>query len=264
MADVSQMTDEEINKVIETGVEPDETPEPVEAPSEPAEEQPAEAPAEEPAEVEEEPAEEAAPEEKPPSRREQLRIQQLLAKYGDPSQRQAPPQPSQPNAALDYNTALDADPEVIAQLEADRKRAGQASRDEGYSEGLRKAEAIEFRTNIRLDLPLVAEKLQKLDPRDAEALDKEYLYTVGFDPATGYVQNMNIGYAEFIDARIDQAERLASAMNAQTVKNIAKQSAQTGLRPDGSSAKRLNLNQPAQNMTMEELYAAIGQTPPKQ
>lgn len=235
-------------------------PEPVEAPPEPeqAEESP-EASPEQPEQVEEalvETPEEETPEEKPPSRREQLRIQSLLAKYGDPRSRQAP---SQQEQALDYNQALEADPEVIKQLEADRQRAGQQQ----YNEGLRKAEAIEFRTNIRLDLPLVTEKLQKLDPRDAEALDKEYLYTVGFDPATGYVQNPNIGYAEFVEARIDQAERLASAMSAQTVKNVAKQSAQTGLRPDGSSAKRLNLNQAPEDMSMEELYAKIGQTPPK-
>lgn len=234
---------------------------PVETPSEPEQvEETPEASPEQPEEVEEAPEEETpeevTPEEKPPSRREQLRIQSLLAKYGDPRSRQAP---SQSGQALDYSQALDAAPEVIQQLEADRQRAG----EQQYSEGLRKAEAIEFRTNIRLDLPLVTEKLQKLDPRDAEALDKEYLYTVGFDPASGYVQNPNIGYAEFIEARIDQAERLASAMSAQTVKNVAKQSAQTGLRPDGSSAKRLNLNQAPEDMSMEELYAKIGQTPPK-
>ncbi len=203
---------------------------------------------------------EEAPEERPPSRREQLRIQTLLQKYGDPTNRQAPSQtPPQTKDALDYSTALDADPEVIRQLEADRQRTA----EQQFNEGLRRAEAIEFKTNIRLDLPLVADKLSKLDPRDAEALDKEYLYTVGFDPATGYVQNPNIGYAEFIEARIDQAERLAQAMNAQTVKNVAKQAAATGLRPDGSSAKKLNLNQAPELMTMEELYASIGQKPPK-
>lgn len=212
-------------------------------------------------ELPQEESEQEAPEERQPSRREQLRIQTLLQKYGDPRSRQAPSQTApQTRDALDYSTALDADPEVVRQLEADRQRTEQLS----YNEGLRRAEAIEFKTNIRLDLPLVSEKLNKLDPRDAEALDKEYLYTVGFDPQTGYVQNPNIGYAEFIEARIDQAERLAQAMSAQTVKNVAKQAAATGLRPDGSSAKRLNLNQAPQSMSIEELYASIGQKPPKQ
>ena len=73
----------------------------------------------------------------------------------------------------------------------------------------------------------------------------------------------NIGYAEFVEARLEQAERLATRMNQETVKNVAKQAATTGLRPDGSSAKKLNLNQAPQNMSIEELYASIGQTPPK-
>jgi hypothetical protein len=121
----------------------------------------------------------------------------------------------------------------------------------------------QFYNNIRFDLPLVTEKLSKLDPVDAKALDDEYLAITGADPNNGYVRNPDIGYAEFIEARIEQAQRLASSMNAQTAKNIAKQTAQTGLRPDGGQAKRLNLNQAPQNMTDEELYAVLGQKPPK-
>lgn len=234
--------------------DPTQTPEP-EAKEEPEVQAEPETPVEEPeaAPTDEEP--EKAPEETPPSNRLLTRAQKLLEKYGPPE-----PRTSQPRKdALDYSNALDADPEVIKQLEADRQRTQESS----YNEGLKKAEAIEFKTNIRLDLPLVQEKMSKLDPRDAEALDKEYLYTVGFDPQTGYVQNPNIGYAEFIEARIEMAERMGQAMSAETAKNVAKQAAATGLRPDGSSAKRLNLNQAPENMTMEELYASIGQTPPK-
>ncbi len=184
------------------------------------------------------------------------RAQKLLEKYGPPQER---PTQQPRNEALDYGQALDADPAVIKQLEADRRRAEENS----YNEGLRKAEAIEFKTNIRLDLPLVAEKMQKLDPRDAKALDDEYLYITGFDPQTGYVTNPNIGYAEFIEARIEMAERMGTSMSNETAKNVAKQAATTGLRPDGSSAKKLNLNKQPHEMTMEELYASIGQTPPK-
>lgn len=218
-----------------------------------------EEPVEEASENEEEPiVEEETPEETPPSNRLLTRAQKLLEKYGPPQQRPStlPPQRSD---ALDYGQALDADPEVIKQLEADRQRTQQSY----YNEGLRRAEAIEFKTNIRLDLPLVEERMKQLDPRDAEALDKEYLYAVGFDPQTGYVQNSNIGYAEFIEAKIEMAHRLATSMSAETTKNVARQAATTGLRPDGSSAKRLNLNKAPEDMSVEELYAKLGQKPPK-
>lgn len=264
--DVSKLTDEELDARI-AGEEPaspepaEEAPAQEEEPAAEGETQEEEAPQEpveeeQPEEVAQEEVKNEDPEEKPPSRREQLRINKLLEKYGDP--RQASPAPSQPKRedALDYKEAFDIqDPEVVSQLEADRQRAEQAS----YAEGLRRAEAIEWKTNIRLDLPLVQEKLDKLDARDVEALDKEYLYVTGFDPNTGYVQNPNVGYAEFMEARIEQAERLAKSMAQKTAKNIAKQAATTGLRPDGSSAKRLNLNKPAHEMSDEELDAKLKQ-----
>ena len=61
---------------------------------------------------------------------------------------------------------------------------------------------------------------------------------------------------------MELSTRLAKSMTADTAKNIAKQAAQTGVRPDGSSAKRLNLNKAPQQMTTEELYAVLGQKPP--
>lgn len=252
MTDILDTTNVTEEVIDDANVMP-QTPEP-EAPEEP------EAPVEPETPVEEEaaPAEpepENTPEETPPSNRLLTRAQKLLEKYGPPE-----PRTPQPNTdALDYEQALDADPAVIKQLTDDRQR----TQESYFNEGLKKAEAIEFKTNIRLDLPLVQEKMKQLDPRDAEALDKEYLYTVGFDPQTGYVQNPNIGYAEFIEAKIEMAERLAASMSAATASNIAKQAAATGLRPDGSSAKRLNLNQAPENMSIEELYAKIGQKPPK-
>lgn len=218
-------------------------------------------------EVEEQtPAEEETTNEEPKenwSRRKQERYIQLLDKFGPPPA-QVQQAPYQRNDALDYNQALDADPEVIKQLEADRKAAEQAQYNRGRDESNQALAYSQFYNNIRFDLPLVSEKLSKLDRQDAEALDLEYMKITGADPSRGYVQNPNIGYAEFIEARIEQAERLAASMAATTTKNIVKQAAQTGLRPDGSSSKRLNLNQAPENMSIEELYAVMGQKPPKQ
>lgn len=209
---------------------------------------------------EEETPEEGKEDEKPPSRREQLRIHKLLAKYGPPPERRSAPSQN----PLDYENALDADPEVIQQLEADRRAIAQDQYQRGNLEAMQQMQFTQFYNNIRFDYPVVAEKMSKLDPDMAKALDDEYIAVTGANPANGTVRNPNIGYAEFVEARLEQAERLAQSMSANTAKNIAKQAATTGLRPDGSSAKRLNLNQAPEDMSMEELYAKIGQTPPKQ
>lgn len=263
MAEPADLSDDELTKVIETGVESEkpETPEPTEeSPSETPEVEAEEKPEETPEQEEEAEATPETSEEKPPSRREQLRIQQLLERYGDPRDRQVP---SQPRDQLDYSQALDADPEVIKQLQEDRQRAEEVQYTRGREESTNDLQYMQFYNNIRFDLPLVTEKLKNLDPVDAKALDDEYLAITGADSSKGYVRNPNIGYAEFIEARIEQAHRLASSMSAQTAKNIAQQTAQTGLRPDGGQAKRLNLNQAPENMTDEELYAVLGQKPPK-
>jgi hypothetical protein len=259
------MPDEPTNEPIEEAEEV-EQPSPQEAP-------PAEEPASEPEPVEEEEATEEPgtpeetpeeTEEKPPSRREQLRIQKLLQRYGPPPERRAP---SQRNDALDYETALDADPEVIKQLQDDRRREGEAQ----YNEGLKRAEFLDWRTSLKIDAPNVEKKYPILDPSNreqfhpgvADAVNNWYLKMSGFDPNSKTVTNSDVSYADFVDGYMELVQETAGQKNAQTAKNIAKQAAATGLRPDGSSAKRLNLNQAPSQMTTEELYAAIGQKPPK-
>lgn len=269
MADPSEMTDDELKQVIETGVEPEE-PESTVA-DEPVEEAEAETtePEVEAEEAPEETTEEETPEEKPPSRRETLRIQQLLGKYGPPPER---PAPSQPSSQLDYQN-LEADPELIQQLEADRQATGQAQ----YNAGLEQAKSIQFHTRLEIDAPRVEAKYNFLDTSDKEhfdpvranAMNTLYLQATGYDAGDASrgipesVQNPNIRYKDFVEAQMEFAEALLADKQVQTSKNIVKQTAQTGLRPDGSSAKRMNLNQAPQSMTMEELYAAIGQKPPK-
>ena len=255
--DVTKLTDEELQQRISGEETP--TPEPTEEEAgetaEPVEE-PVEAVVEEVKEPEEN-GEEQAP---PPSRREQLRINDLLKKYGPPPEapRTAPSQDR-----MDYAQQLEADPEVVKRLEADRQAAAQQAYQQGQQAATQQVQYNQFYNNIRFDLPLVSDKLSKLDPEDVKSIDEEYLAITGANPQTMTVRNANIGYAEFVEARLEQAERLATRMNQETVKNVAKQAATTGLRPDGSSAKKLNLNQAPQNMSLEELYASIGQTPPK-
>lgn len=272
--DPADMTDEQLNEVVTTGVIPEEpestevVEEVVETPEETVEEtQQEETEAEEVEETKEE-----TPEEKPPSRRETLRINDLLRKYGQPTER---PKPSQPirQDALDYRTALDADPEVVQQLETDRQTVSDAA----YLEGLKQSEVKEWKRDLKYEAPVVEEKFPFLNPNDpvnfkpaaADAMNQKYLRFIGYqagDPQRGVPESIlypDVSYREFVEGEMEFVDELASRKVAETTKNIAKQAAQTSLRPDGSSAKRLNLNQNPSDMTMEELYATLGQKPPQ-
>lgn len=269
MANPADMTDEELDKVIETGVVPEEP----EAPAEESPSEPEDTTPEEPdtPEAPEEPAPEPEPkedegEDKPPSRRETLRVQQLLKKYGPPQER---PQPSQPK--LDYREVLEADnPELYDKLEADRKTYAEAN----YNAGLEQAKSLQFHTRLEIDAPRVEDKYKFLNPNDkerfhpalADGINSLYLTFAGYDPGDAErgvpesVQNPNIRYSDTVEMIMELAEEIANTKNAQSVKNITKQAATTGLRPDGSSAKVMNLNKPAHQMTDEELEAKIAQS----
>lgn len=243
--------------MAETAVNPEvETEEtPAVEPEVEVEEEQAEAPEGE----EEEQQEEEASEEKPVSRRQSLRIQQLLTKLRE---KEAPAERRQPEGGLDYKTALEADEETVKTLDADRRKYGESL----YNQGLEQAKTIQFQTRLEVDAPRVEAKYPVLDknsdnfnPLVADALNQMYLSSVGFDPKTGGVVNANVRYADYIESIMELSDEVATQRVAKTTKNIVKQAASTGLRPGGNSAKRLNLNQAPQNMTDEELKAVIAQ-----
>jgi hypothetical protein len=217
----------------------------------------------EPEESQDEP--EPEEEEKPPSRRESLRIQQLLEKMKQPQQQQyQQPQPS----GLNYSEALDADPETIAQLEADRQQVAQQQ----YQQGIAQAESIKWESRLEIDAPKVESKYPQFDKNSAEfdpaladSVNQMYLQMVGYDANTGMVQNPQIRYADYIESIAEQAERMAGNKVARAQKNIARQAAATGLRPDGSAAKTLNLDpsKDPKSMTDKELEAMIEISMPK-
>lgn len=255
------MEDNNVPEVEETEVleetneeQPSEAVEPEEEtqePTEQAEEQEPEAePIEEPADEEPEPK---------PSRRENLRIQQLLEKM---KYNQEPGQPV-PQQGMDYASNLDADPEVVRQLEEDRRQAAQTS----YQQGLDQAKSIQFHTRLELDAPKVEQKYpilnkesEEFNPAVADAVNSWYLQMTGYNPATNSVSNANIRYSEFIEGVMELGEKTAGQKVAQSSKQIARQAAQTGIRPDGSQTKKLDLTKAPQDMTDEELNAVVKQS----
>lgn len=256
--DPATLTDAELDK--ELGIEPpaeDPKPEPKTQPEVTEPETEPEAPEDEEPEAPEE------PEEKPPSRREQLRIQQVLAKLKEQGEA---PKPKTREDAIDYAKDLDADPAVVERLNADR----QAEADAQYQAGLSQANSIQFLTRLEIDAPRIEAKYTFLDPNStefnsvaADAMNSKYLQFVGFDTATKRVQHPDIRYADFVEAEMEFANEIATHKIAETKKNIVKQAAQTGLRPDGNSSKKMDLTKLPGAMTDEELDAVIAQAIPK-
>lgn len=139
---------------------------------------------------------------------------------------------------LDYKETIDADPQVIEQLSKDRSSAV----EDAVTQNQEYIKTELWKRDIKTDLSLVKDKLDRLDPSDARAIDKEYLLYSGYDPQSGRVANPTIGYAEFVEAQIDRANKIASNLNVRTQQNVAKQAAQTGLRPTGGASKTTKIS----------------------
>lgn len=262
MDDITNLTDEELESKIDEATQ--NTEEVTESPAEPetpteesteTEEQESEVEETEVTEETEETEEPKEEEAKPPSRREQLRIQQLLEKMKESKQAPAPQQP-----AVNYRDMIDADEEVIQQLESTTQDYGK----EQYNAGLEQAKSIQFHTRLEIDAPQVESRHEQLNPKSsnfepglADAINTWYLKTVGYNRDSDTVTNPNIRYSDFVESVMELGEVIGAKKSQVAAKNVAKQATQTGLRPDGSQAKRMNLNQSPETMTNEELAAAI-------
>lgn len=228
----------------------------------------------EPVEEVEEVAEEAEPAEaveeevkedpKPPSKRENLRIQELVQKLKQPAPQQAP---QRQDAGLDYRNELNADDGVYEKLETDRRSHGETQ----FNKGVEQAKSIQFETRLEVDTPKVISKYDQFNkdhkdfnPAVANAVNQMYLATAGYDRQTGKVQNTQVRYSDYVDGIMEMADEIAGEKVQASTKNIAKQAAVTGVRPDGSKAKRLNLDQAPEDMSDEELKTFLARAYPKQ
>lgn len=255
--------DEDANKPVVTEEQAPSEPqeEAPEAPETPEPETP-EQPEEEPQASAEEEVENVDPQ--PMSRRKAKRLEKLEGLVQ--RLRGAEPPKTQPDSGINYRDMIQADDDVYQQLE----QASQTYGQQQYQQGLQEAKAIQFHTRLEIDAPRVEAKYaqfnkesSEFNPAMADAINQWYLASVGFDAKTGYVANPNVRYAEFVEGIMELADTMASTKTAKTTQNIAKQAASTGLRPDGSSAKPLNLNKAPHEMTNEELNAAISGSLPR-
>lgn len=275
------MADENPTQDVEEQIseQPADTPAPEQVPQEqvPQEQVPQEQ-MEQPAPQEQQNEAEKAPapkqeEESQPSRRENLRIQQLVSKL----RQQQPEGPSQPQQApevpdaLNYSEKLNADEETLKTLESDRRNYGDTQYNRGLSEAQRIANTNIFHTRLEIDAPKVASKYSFLNkdsddfhPVMANAVNEWYLASAGYDSDTGSVRNPDVRYAEFVDGIFELADEIAQQKVSTSRKNIAQQAAKTGIRPDGSPAQKMDLSKAPSEMTTEELTAFINQNLPRQ
>jgi hypothetical protein len=200
-------------------------------------------------------AEDTQEEERQPSRREQLRINNLLKKYGDPYENRAPSQNTQ---GIDYRKMIDADDEVYSQLDTASQQYGQQQ----YNQGLEEAKFLNWRTDLKIDTARVNQEHNVLDTRSdsfnpalADSINQMYLNAVGYDGKR--VANPNLSYADYVDAIFELADEAASRKVESTQRNITRQASRTGLRPDGSAAKTLDLSKDPSQMSDAELDAVL-------
>lgn len=264
MAEPAQPQDINLNGDDEEQLSP-------EAPQEseqPASDQPIEG---DEAEVEE--AEEAPEEQPKPSRREQLRIQTLLERYGKPEAPVQQPQPAsaptQPATTWDLAQELDADPETIKRLQDDREAYANKARTEVQAQIDARFSTMSFESNLNADAPYVNQKYSFLDTKSDDfdknaynAMVGKYFTFVGakFDNNNKLVavDRPGIRYADYVEAEMELVDELANRRVQEATTTVKRQVAQTGIRPNGSAPKtRLNLNKPASEMTDAELQAKV-------
>ena len=180
--------------------------------------------------------------------------------------RGTPQRPQPKPGGVDYKKMIEADPEVYEQLNQATQTYGQ----EQYNAGLEQANAVRFHTRLEIDAPRIEGKYPQFDkdspefnPGLASAVNEWYLATVGYDAQTDTVRNAGVRYSSFVEGIMELADAMAGAKTTKTTENIARQAANAGLRPDGSSAKPLNLNKAPQDMTEAELKAAVNMTMPR-
>lgn len=203
-----------------------------------------------------------------PSRREQLRVQDLLKKYGPPANRQAPSQ-----VAPDFRSRVNAEEDIYKELEETAIQYG----DQRASQAISQAEYTTWKRFLQMEESGIRKQYDVLDPSNKEkyhpalekALQEKYLRMVAYDagdpnqgipPSVGYP---DISYTDFVESEMEFADELASIKVSTATQNIAKQAATTGLRPDGSAPKQRNLNKAPEDMTDDELQAAIKATMPR-
>lgn len=143
---------------------------------------------------------------------------------------------------IDYNELDQVD---AKNLEEDRSKYGEAKLAEGREAERKVAEQEKFWTTLEHEATVLAfdpkyafldENSASFDGDRAANINEMYLELVGFDAATKSVRRTDLSYERFAKVYIDQMESYADERQAETVKNLATQASNAGIRPGGGAA----------------------------
>lgn len=227
----------------------------------------------EPSDEDEEPA--------PPSPRESKRIKSLLEKLGSQQQPTFTPprvttQPQQPQG---NDPIIPEGDYTLEEINQRAKEYATKTADQRYQEGLAQAQqlatqqanVLAFYTDLKLEAPRVNSRYDFMnrespnyDQARQELVDGMYLRTVGYsqgDPQRGIpasVQRNDISYEDFVDGIMELVGTQAAMEQVESQKQVNKQAAQQGVRPNGSGRKSRSSDNPRE-MTDDELDAAIAE-----
>lgn len=195
----------------------------------------------------------------PVSHRENKRISELTRKLQEANQR--PNQVNQPQSN-----------QIIGEGDYDMDQVNDLAQQYGeqrYAEGIKQAsDNTMFMTRLEIDAPKVESKYEQLNPNSdkfdpgiADYTTQLFYKTVGMKAkadGTFTVENTNIRYSEFIDGMMDAVDALASSRQADSKVNLAKQAAQTGVRPNAVT-KNVYQGDDPKKMTIEQLRTKVNQ-----
>lgn len=160
-----------------------------------------------------------------------------------------PELPAQDYQPLKYEEG-DYDPR---QLEQDRERYGEAQRQSAYQEYRKSQEAIQnqlWADRLEMDneraqkaWDILDESSDKFDSDFSAEMTQKYLNFIGYRATTDQqgntvdikVDRPNIRWIDFVKAEKQNFERYVARQAETSVKNVAKQAANTGIRPSGQS-----------------------------
>lgn len=197
-----------------------------------------------------------APPEPVTSHRENKRITELTKKLAESNTRQQ--SPNQPQRT-----------QIIGEGDYDLDQVNGMAQQYGeqrYNEGLQLANSLAFATRLEIAAPKIEARYPALNPQSdefqagiADWSTQLYYKAVGLKTKSDgsyTVDNPNIRYDEFVDGLMEAVDTLASSKSADTKQNLAKQAAQTGVRPN-SIAKKQYAGDDPNKMTTDQLLKRV-------
>lgn len=132
------------------------------------------------------------------------------------------------------------------QLEKDRQTYGKTQYEQGIKEAQQYIDPLKQQMwadrleidgeRVKKDWPIMDEGSTEFDPDFTGEINQKFLNFIGYrqdKDGRVTIERQNVRYSDFVKAERQNIERYASRLNENSTKNIVKQAANTGMRPNG-------------------------------